>query len=137
MKLQRKSGRVAFRSSGGESLRTFALAFCRNSTCLNAAVRMRDNETSCSSKNGRTRSFSTSAATKAFLRSYSLAKGTFSEAQSKDRKQKPLLDMFAIQAHNPDGPSFELTEDTVVLEEEEPPFPDDFREEESEEGLAS
>jgi hypothetical protein len=40
------------------------------------SVRMRNNETSCSSKKGRIRSFSMSAATQAFLRSYSLAKAT-------------------------------------------------------------
>jgi hypothetical protein len=41
-----------------------------------AIVRMRNNETSCFPKKGRTRSFKMPAAASAFLRSYSLGKAT-------------------------------------------------------------
>jgi hypothetical protein len=47
------------------------------------------------------------------------------EHRTKGFRDQPLLDMFAIQANNPEGIPFELTEDTVVIEEEEPPFPED------------
>ncbi|HEX4164338.1 MAG TPA: helix-turn-helix transcriptional regulator [Bryobacteraceae bacterium] len=47
------------------------------------------------------------------------------EHQKRGSKDEPLLDMFAIQANSQEGIPFELTQDTVVIEEEEPPFSED------------